>query len=202
MQETMADDRRLIRRVGLALLLVCVMTGGLAGDAEGQVVGQSGADEVIDRVLAVAAGDLIMLSDVRAARELGLVPTPAAAASSAASDLGSERAVLSALIDRALVLDEVNRFAPPEPSLAAVDLAFTDVRDRVGSLAALDVVLARGGLDQRQLREMLRQNLRIRAYLDQRFSDDTPARAQAAIAEWTAGLRRRADIVDLYQTAR
>ncbi len=198
MQETMADDRRLIRRVGLALLLVCVMTGGLAGDAEGQVVGQSGADEVIDRVLAVAAGDIIMLSDVRAARELGLVPTPAAAA----SDLGSERAVLSALIDRALVLDEVNRFAPPEPSLAAVDLAFTDVRDRVGSLAALDVVLAQGGLDQRQLREMLRQNLRIRAYLDQRFSDDTPARAQAAIAEWTAGLRRRADIVDLYQTAR
>ena len=198
MQETMADDRRLIRRVGLALLLVCVMTGGLAGDAEGQVVGQSGADEVIDRVLAVAAGDIIMLSDVRAARELGLVPTPAAAA----SDLGSERAVLSALIDRALVLDEVNRFAPPEPSLAAVDLAFTDVRDRVGSLAALDVVLAQGGLDQRQLREMLRQNLRIRAYLDQRFSDDTPARALAAIAEWTAGLRRRADIVDLYQTAR
>lgn len=133
-----------------------------------------------------------MLSDVRAARELGLVPASTAA--------DADRLVLSTLIDRALMLDEVNRFAPPEPLLASVDRAFNDVRDRIGSLAALDIVLGRVGLDERQLREMLRQNLRIRAYLDQRFSGDTAERVQAAIDEWTAGLRRRADIVDLYQT--
>ena len=183
-------------RVGLTLSLACVLTGGVAADV-GQPGDQRGSEEIIDRVLAVAAGDLILLSDLRAVRELGLVPTLTSAVSIAAADDGSERAALSALIDRALVLDEVNRFAPPEPLVASVDLAFNEVRDRVGSLPGLERVLARVGLDQRQLREMLRQNLRIRAYLDQRFSGDTPARVQGAIAEWIAGLRRRADVVDL-----
>ena len=148
------------------------------------------ADEILDRVLAVAAGDVILLSDVRAARDLGLVPAGDAA--------DPDRVALSALIDRALMLDEVNRYAPPEPAVAAVDVAFGRVTEHVGSLAALDAVLARVGLDERQARQILRQDLRIRAYLDQRFSGDTPERVQQAIYEWTAGLRKRADIVDLY----
>ncbi|HWF86224.1 MAG TPA: hypothetical protein VG222_15300, partial [Vicinamibacterales bacterium] len=36
------------------------------------------ADEVIDRVLAVVAGEIITLTDVTAARDLGLVPAPSA----------------------------------------------------------------------------------------------------------------------------
>ncbi len=83
------------------------------------------ADEVIDRVLAVVAGDLIMQSDVRAARELGLVNAGDAA--------DPDRAVLSQLIDRALILDEVERYAPPEPAPDAIDRAFRAVRARFAS---------------------------------------------------------------------
>lgn len=152
------------------------------------------ADEVIDRVLAVANGDVILLSDVRLARALRLVPETGAA--------DPDRAVLGALIDRALMLDEVDRYAPPEPSAADIDRAFNEVRDRVGSLSALTAILSSAGLEERELRELLRHNLRIRSYLTQRFSGDTPDRVQAAIGEWVLGLRRRADIVDTYDVPR
>jgi hypothetical protein len=152
------------------------------------VAGAARADEVIDRVLAVANGDVILLSDVRLARALRLVPDTGAA--------DPDRAVLGALIDRALMLDEVDRYAPPEPSAAEIDRAFAEVRDRVGTLSALSGILAASGIDERELRELLRHNLRIRSYLTQRFSGDTPERVQQAIGEWVLGLRRRADIVD------
>jgi hypothetical protein len=148
------------------------------------------ADEVIDRVLAFVAGDLIMQSDVRAARELGLVNAGDAA--------DPDRAVLSQLIDRALILDEVERYAPPEPASDAIERAFRAVRARFGSDEAFSSAFARVGFDEKQLRAILRQNLRIRAYLDQRFAGETPERGEAIIAAWVAGLRSRATILELY----
>lgn len=149
--------------------------------------------EVIDRVLAVVNGDLITLSDVTAARELGLV-SPANAADPI-------REVLSRLIDRALELDEVDRYAPPEPASDAVDREVQSVRDRFLTEMAFDQALARSGLDPPHLRERIREDLRIRAYLDQRFAA-AEARRQQRIDDWLAGLRRRGEIVDLYQVSR
>jgi hypothetical protein len=150
----------------------------------------AGADEVIDRVLAVVAGDLIMQSDLRAARELGLV-TPAAG-------VDPDRSVLSQLIDRSLILDEVERYAPPEPTAEAIDRAFRDVRTRFASNEAFTAALARVGFDEKHLRAILRQNLRIRSYLGQRFAGETPERTEVVIAAWVAGLRARSTVVDLY----
>jgi hypothetical protein len=190
------------------------------------------ADEIIDRVLAVAAGNLIMLSDVRAALELGLVPTRSAP--------DPVREVLSRLIDRALVLAEVDRYAPPEPSAEAVDHAVQAVRLRFSTPEVFAAALARVGMGDKYLRETLREDLRVRAYLDQRFTVVAPTdddlgryyrdhpdafmrngrlipfdearqdvaqavvtdRRRALVDEWMAGLRRRAEIADLYVPAR
>jgi hypothetical protein len=122
--------------------------------------------EIIDRVLAVAAGEVIMLSDVTAARDLGLV-APEAGASDPV------RAVLAKLIDRELVLAEVERYAPAEPAAAAVDRELQIVRARFPTRQAFDAALARSGIDENHLRETLRQDLRIRAYEDQRFTVPT-----------------------------
>ena len=63
--------------------------------------------EIIDRMLAVVDGQIVTLSDVRAALRFGLVP----------ADVTTDpiAAALQRLIDRRLMLHEVERYAPPEP---------------------------------------------------------------------------------------
>src|SRR5262245_27751458 len=87
--------------------------------------------ETVDRVLAVVAGQLIMLSDVTAARALGIIE-PAPGADPVAS-------VLSRLIDRELMLAEVDRYAPPEPEAADVDREVEAVRARFPSQKAFEI---------------------------------------------------------------
>jgi hypothetical protein len=159
----------------------------------------AGAAETIDRVLALVAGQLITLTDVSAARDLGLVsPEPAAA--------DPVRSVLSKLIDRELILAEADRYAPPEPDAEAVDREMERVRSRLASPQAFALALARSGIDEKHLRETLREDLRIGAYLDQRFTvpggPGSDTRRQVLIDEWLAGLRRRADIIDFYLPGR
>ena len=149
--------------------------------------------ETIDRVLAVVAGQLITLTDVTAARDLGLqsadnVPDPV-------------RAILSKLIDRELILAEVDRYAPPEPTAEAVDREVGRIRARFPSADALAAALARSGVDEKHLLEMVRQDLRIRAYLDQRFAS-AQDRRQTLMDEWVTGLRRRGEVIDLYLSGR
>ncbi len=151
--------------------------------------------ETIDRALAVVAGQLILLSDVTAASQLGLVlPDPTA------DPIGS---VLAKLVDRELVLAEVERYAPPEPTAEAVDREIAAVRARFPSDQAFEATLTKTGYDVAHLRETLRQNLRIRAYLDQRFTiAGREEQRQALVDDWIAGLRRRADVINLYLPGR
>ena len=149
--------------------------------------------ETIDRVLAVVAGQLITLTDVTAALDLRLQ------ASDGAAD--PVRAVLNKLIDRELILTEVDRYAPPEPTAEAVDREVQRVRARFPSAEALEAALARSGIDEKHLRGTLRQELRMRAYLDQRFTAATDRR-EALLEDWMAGLRRRGDVIDLYVPAK
>ena len=167
----------------LSAVLVVVALGGAVARGE-----------TIDRVLAVAGGQVIMLSDVMAALDLGLV----------SDDGATDRvgAALAKLINRGLELVEATRYAPPEPNDDAVERELAGVRGRFPSAAAFDGVLQRSGLTEAQLRATLRENLRIRAYIAQRFAGSEDARRQMLIDEWVAGLRQRGDVVDLYATAR
>ena len=151
------------------------------------------AAETIDRVLSVVAGQLIMLSDVTAVRDLGIVP-----ATTGDDPVGS---VLAKLIDRELMLVEVDRYAPPEPENAEIDREVVVVRAKFPSEKAFNDVLARSGFDLAHVREIVRQNLRLRAYLDQRFTvpDGDQQRRQTLIDEWLTGLRRRTPVVNLYR---
>ena len=157
------------------------------------LAGASLRAETIDRVMAVVAGQIITLSDVTVARDLGLV--------AAAPSPDPIRAVLSQLIDRELMLAEVDRYAPPEPSADAIDRDLAAVRARFSSTADYEAVLTRSGIDDSHVREFVRLTLRIRAYQDQRFSS-TDSRREALIEEWLSALRRRGDVVDIYAAGR
>lgn len=157
------------------------------------VMSRAAEAEIIDRVLAVVAGQLITLSDVTAARDLGLQTAEGAA--------DPVRGILSKLIDRELIVTEVDRYAPPEPAPEAIDRETERIRMRFPSAEAFVAALERSGANEKQLREIVRQDLRIRAYLDQRFAA-AQERRQALMDDWLSGLRRRGDVVDLYLSGR
>ena len=157
------------------------------------VISRGAGAETIDRVLAVVAGQLITLSDVTAARDLGLQAGEGTA--------DPVRGILSKLIDRELIVAEVDRYAPPEPTPDAIDREAERIRMRFPSEEAFAAALERSGVDLKHLREIVRQDLRIRAYLDQRFAS-AQERRQALMDDWLSGLRRRGDVVDLYLSGR
>jgi hypothetical protein len=143
--------------------------------------------EMIDRTLAIVGGQAITLSDVRAALALGLIEKPAAADPIPAATKG--------LIERLLILREVERYAPPEPPDTAVDNRVRAIAARFPDQEAFRAALAAAAFSESQLRAWARDDLRMTAYLDQRFTD--PDKRADLIADWLADLRRRTPVLEL-----
>jgi hypothetical protein len=116
---------------------------------------------LLDRVVAKVNGTVILLSDVRAAVIFGLVEGPAD------SELAVEETV-----QRALLVEEVNRFPPPEPAAEAVDAELERLRARAGT--SLEDVERGTGLSADNVRLLARDRLRIQGYIDQRFGVTVP----------------------------
>ena len=100
-------------------------------------------------------GYAVTLSDVRAAVGLGVV------------EAATDEAGVDGVIERQLVLAEVARFAPPEPAPDAVEREAIRMRSHAG--ARLPGLMTATGLDDARVREIARDNLRVDAYLNQRF---------------------------------
>ena len=116
------------------------------------------AQQLLDRVVARVNGLAVTLTDVKAAVALGVVEVPAGGA-----DIGA----IESMIERQLVLAEVARFPPPEPYEVDVERETAALRARAGSRLA--AVMESTGIDEAIIRDIARDTLRIRGYLDQRF---------------------------------
>ena len=117
--------------------------------------------DIIDRILAVVSGGLILQSDAMAAIRLGLVELPPAG--------DRVQGALDKLIERRLMLVEVERYRPPEPSDVDLDAGVAAMAKRIAGNDTLDAVLRETGFTSDQLRLYVRDELRIRTYLQQRF---------------------------------
>lgn len=118
--------------------------------------------EIIDRILAVVDTQIITLSDARAALKFALVPEDVAVDPIAAA--------LQRLIDRRLMLAEVDRYAPPEPAPAAVDAAMAAIERRYKDTLEMEIALNQSAMSREDLRRYVRDGLRLEAYFQQRFS--------------------------------
>jgi hypothetical protein len=146
--------------------------------------------DVLDRTLALVGGQPITLSDVRAAIELGLFED----APATVSDMTSR------LVDRELILREVQRYAPLAPAESAVEARLAAITGRFASPVALMKVLETHGFTEARLRGWVRDDLRTENYLAQRFaSAGTPERRRELVVDWLSDLRRRTDVVILQQ---
>ena len=115
--------------------------------------------QLLDRVVARVGGVAITQSDVDAALALGVAePEPGQDAFAS----GARQ-----LVDRQLLLAEVARFPPPEPSDMQIAEAVARMRTRAGATFA--DVMKRTGVDEERVRLLARDTLRIQAYVDQRF---------------------------------
>jgi hypothetical protein len=158
----------------------------------------SASAEIIDRIVAVVGGQIIAKSDVDAAAAFGLAPD------------------LQALIDRILMLNEVRRVAPPDPAAAPLDARVARIRANFATPDAFARALALSGLDEAAVRSYAADDLRLSAYLDERFSSAslpteeevrqagesararlTAERRQQLVNAWIADLRRRTEITVL-----
>jgi hypothetical protein len=118
--------------------------------------------ELIERTLAIVGGRVITLSDTRAAVDLGLI------------EIGKPAdpvdAATTALVDRELVLREVQRYAPPEPSESAIETRVNSMRQRFADAEAFKRALDGFGFSEARVNSWVRDDLRIQAYLAQRFA--------------------------------
>jgi len=131
--------------------------------------------ELLERTLALVGGQPITLSDASAATALGLV-----AADRSAADIPL---VTGLLVDRELMLREVQRYAPPAPAETAVEARLDEIRQRFPDAAAFGRALDVHGFSEVRLRAWLRDDLRTVSYLAQRFaSASTPTDADISSA--------------------
>src|SRR3954470_4969647 len=114
------------------------------------------AQQLLDRIAARVSGTPIALTDLQAARGLGVVNAP------------TEDAALRQMIDRQLLLIEVGSFPPPEPTDAAI--AAQVARERAAAGPRLSELMAATGTDEARLRDLARDTLRIEGYASQRFA--------------------------------
>jgi hypothetical protein len=169
----MPSDRRgpraLARRTSLTAWLV---VAAQAATAQAPAPAARPGEILLERTVAIVGGAVVTQSDVELAVSLGLIE-PAAAASPADATV--------AVIDRWLMLHEVARFSPAEPDPAAVEARLAAVRARAGGEAPLAAALSARGFTPARLAAWVRDDLRITAYLDQRFaSAGVPAAADVA----------------------
>jgi hypothetical protein len=121
------------------------------------------SQEILDRTLAMVGGQPITLSDARAAMAFGLIEIDPTSADPIA-------AATRQLVDRELILREVQRYATASPGDAAIEARLDQIRKRFASAAALNGALELYGFTAVRLRAWVRDDLRTEAYLGQRFA--------------------------------
>ncbi len=147
--------RRLARLATLSAFLAGA--GGALSAAQ-----PAGSGDLVDRILAVVEGRVVLLSDVRAFEALRFVE-PVDTTGDAT------HLVLGALIERHLILSEVARYVAEAPSVSDVETRLTGVVERVGGAEAFDELLPRLGFVVDDVRQLVRDDLRIERYLARRF---------------------------------
>jgi len=147
-------------------------------------VAHARGQQLLDRVLARVDGYPITLTDVQTVIGLGVIQVPQG---SDPIPAGTQQ-----MIDRQLELTEVQRFPPPEPDRASIDRDAARLKMNAG--ARLPALMQSTGLTEQRIADIARDNLRIAAYLDQRFGtivqvsdDDVANYYRTHEAEFTRG---------------
>jgi hypothetical protein len=146
------------------------------------IAGQQAAE--IDRILWNFNGAIITTTDVWQARQLKLVP----------SDADTDDKVLRALQNRQLMLLEIRRVPPPAPAAGEIAAHRREWESSFGAGADVRTLLTKVGMSEKTCDGWLTDDLRIRAYLRERFGMLPESERVSRTDEWLRGLRQRAGL--------
>jgi hypothetical protein len=138
------------------------------------------AQQLLDHVVARVGTTAITQTDVDAALAFGILDAQAGEP-------------VKQMIDRTLMLAEVEKFKPPEPADAAIAELVAKMKATAGAQAG--AVMKRTGVDEKRLTELARATLRIQSYIQQRFGSST--RSEQQMARWLDDLRARGDVAEV-----
>lgn len=154
------------RRAPRSVALLTALLGCLLYASLGAAQGEASVPEsrvLVDRLMAWVDEDPIFLSDVRRALDLGLVRTDDGENGSA------EDRALDRLVDQRLRLHDVERYESTPIPTSTVDRQIADFEERFGGAAGFDRLLAEHGIGRDEMRGLVRRQLRILAYVEERL---------------------------------
>ena len=167
--------------MSILLAPVAVVAAAVPGPP-GQQALTAGAAE-IDRVLWSFNGVIITTTDIWQARQLKLV-----------SGQGTDAEVLRALQNRQLILMEVRRVPPAAPGSGDIASRRREWEASLGPGADVRGMLTKAGMSERACDVWLTDDLKIQAYLRERFGMLPESERAARTEEWVRGLRQRAGL--------
>ena len=137
----------------------------------------------LDHIVSTVNATKIWKSDVRQARMLKLC----------GPQVTQDEAVLAELQNRALILAEMTRAQSFEPTADALAAKRREWERSLGT-TEIDNLLARAGMNTREVEAWLRTDLRIQRFLSDRFSTLPPDQREARQRDWIRDLRVRAGL--------
>jgi peptidyl-prolyl cis-trans isomerase SurA len=140
------------RQLALVVALALPLSGTMSG-------------AIVDRIAAVIDRQVITLSEVNQMVAIRFFPrTPKQ------SDDDYRRAVLEGLIAQALRYRDVERFGAMDIPKDSIEARVTEISRRFASPAELDAALAKVELTPDELRALVKRQLQVEAYIQERFS--------------------------------
>ncbi len=118
----------------------------------------------VDRIAAVIDGQVLTVSEITQMVELRFFPRLGN------SDDEYRREVLDALIAQALRYRDVERFGAQDIPLDTIDARLVEIRKRFPSEAEFNAALARAELSLDELRALIKRQLQVEAYIQERFA--------------------------------
>lgn len=119
----------------------------------------------VDRIAAVIDQQVLTVSEVS---QLAQVRFFARVAGRSEDDYRHD--ILEALIAQALRYRDVERFGPQDIPKDSIEARLVEIRNRFTSPAELDAALARAELTPDELRTLIKRQLQVEAYIQERFA--------------------------------
>src|SRR3954470_8679384 len=119
----------------------------------------------VDRIAAVLDRQVLTVSEVNQIAEVRFFPRVAGR-----SEDDYRHDILEALIAQALRFRDVERFGAQDIPKDSIEARLVEIQHRFGSATELDAALARAELTPDELRALIKRQLQVEAYIQERFA--------------------------------